>query len=82
VPVEGARSPFLVVPVVWYGNPHPTPRRQLMTVMQGATEVTVSDGETRKFRPGDTLLMEDTYGEGHVSRNAGSEPAVQIVAQL
>ncbi len=80
-PVEAKRTVFLVVPVGWYGEPHPSPRRQLMSVVSGTLEVTVSDGEKRVFKSGDIMLLEDTSGEGHATKNAGNEPAVVSVTQ-
>ncbi len=80
-PVEARRSLFLIVPVGWYGEPHAAPRRQLMMVMGGAIEVTVSDGERRVFKAGDIALLEDTSGEGHASKNVGSESALLSVVQ-
>ncbi|MGD9713868.1 MAG: hypothetical protein AB7V46_17675 [Thermomicrobiales bacterium] len=53
----------------WQGDiPHPTPRRQLMCILSGSFATTASDGETRIFRPGDLLLLEDVDGKGHVTR--------------
>ena len=63
---------LLAGPADWGGDvPHPTPRRQLFCLLQGETEVTASDGETRRFRPGDVLLLEDTHGKGHATRGVG-----------
>lgn len=50
------------------GEPHPTPRRQLFAVLSGKMVVTASDGESRQFPEGSLLLLEDTTGEGHVTR--------------
>ena len=36
-----------------------------MIFLSGETEIEVSDGEKRKFVPGDVLLLEDTKGHGH-----------------
>ena len=53
----------------WHGDvPHPTPRRQVFCVLEGRVEITVGDGASREFAPGDLLLLEDTWGEGHVTR--------------
>jgi hypothetical protein len=52
----------------WRGDvPHPTPRRQVFCVLEGRVRVTVGDGASREFAPGDLLLLEDTWGEGHVT---------------
>jgi uncharacterized cupin superfamily protein len=36
-------------------------------VLEGRFRVTVGDGASREFVPGDLLLLEDTWGEGHVT---------------
>jgi hypothetical protein len=38
-------------------------------VRDGAIEIEVTDGTRRTFRGGDILLMEDTTGSGHRTRN-------------
>ena len=53
----------------WRGDiPHPSPSRQILCIMQGAVEITVSDGSSRSFPTGSVLLAEDTHGKGHSSR--------------
>jgi hypothetical protein len=47
---------------------HPAPRRQYIVLLDGEIEITVGDGETRRFRGGDVLLVEDTEGRGHRTR--------------
>lgn len=48
---------------------HNAPARQYIALMDGEIEIETSDGETRQFGPGDVLLVEDTTGKGHRSRN-------------
>ena len=48
--------------------PHPAPRRQFGTVLNGVAETETSDGEVRRLRPGSVVLLEDTHGRGHVTR--------------
>ena len=50
---------------------HPTGQRQVVLVLAGALEVEASDGETREFKPGSVLLVEDTTGKGHRSHSSG-----------
>jgi quercetin dioxygenase-like cupin family protein len=71
----------LVFPTGWYGNPHPTPIRQLALVVSGTVEQTVSDGEKQLAKPGYVTLLEDTSGEGHAAKNVGTEPAVVSMSQ-
>ncbi len=39
----------------------------------------VSDGEVRRFEPGNVLLLEDTAGKGHVSRVIGGDATMAVV---
>jgi quercetin dioxygenase-like cupin family protein len=48
---------------------HTAPRRQYIILLDGAIEIETSLGEKRTFRAGDVLLMEDTEGKGHRTRN-------------
>src|SRR5688572_6475918 len=48
---------------------HPAPQRQFIVLLDGAIEIEVSDGERRVFRGGEILLLEDTAGRGHRTRN-------------
>jgi len=47
---------------------HHAPRRQYIILLDGNIEIEVSDGEIRRFRGGDVLLVEDTTGKGHRTR--------------
>ncbi|HEX4211391.1 MAG TPA: hypothetical protein VHY56_13425 [Candidatus Binataceae bacterium] len=51
---------------------HNAPRRQFVVNLSGEVDITVSDGETRRFGPGSILLAEDVSGKGHVSKGIGS----------
>ena len=48
---------------------HVAPRRQFIVLLDGAIEIETSDGARRTFRGGDVLLLEDTTGRGHRTRN-------------
>lgn len=50
---------------------HHAPKRQYVLVLKGVLEITTSTGVVRQFHPGSILLVEDTYGNGHRTRNAG-----------
>ncbi|SRR5581483_2941048 len=65
-----------------FGPLHPAPRRILFFYLTGVTEVTASDGEVRRFVPGNILLVEDTSGKGHTTRSAGNEYAAAMMVQL
>ena len=46
-------------------------RRQYLFVLKGQMEVSVKDGTTLVFNPGDVLLAEDMTGQGHLTRSVG-----------
>lgn len=50
---------------------HRAPRRMWLIVVQGAAQVTASDGEVRRFGVGSVLLMDDLKGKGHITRAVG-----------
>ncbi|MGA7862200.1 MAG: cupin domain-containing protein [Thermoplasmata archaeon] len=81
-PTKTQRHVFLVVPVGWYGEPHPSPTRQIFSVLRGTIEVRVSDGERRRYTVGDFAILEDTSGKGHATRNVGSNPALLSITQI
>lgn len=47
---------------------HRAPERQYIVLLDGEIEIEVGDGERRRFRGGDILLVEDTTGRGHRTR--------------
>ncbi len=47
---------------------HPAPRRQWVILLDGEIEIETGDGERRRFRGGDLLLLLDTQGRGHRTR--------------
>ena len=73
---------LLVLPVGWDGNWHPTPVRQLIVCLSGQFEVTVGDGQSRRFGPGESVLLEDTEGQGHVTKVIGSSEVKCLSVQL
>jgi hypothetical protein len=78
-PLEAKRSIFLLLPEGWYGDLHPAPNRQLVILLSGGLEVTASDSEVRRFKPGDRVLVEDTFGKGHATRSIDGDAIVAVV---
>ena len=74
-PFPASRAVLFSVPAGWFGDWHPTPRRQLYFSLSGRLEVEVSDGEVRVFTPGDVALLEDENGPGHTTRAVGDVAA-------
>lgn len=54
--------------------PHPAPAHQWVIMLRGTIEVTTTDGESRRFAPGDLLLAADTEGSGHRTAAFGAPP--------
>src|SRR5215831_2515354 len=57
---------------------HKVPRRQFLFIIKGKSEVTAADGEKREFVPGDIVLMDDTTGQGHITKAIGNEDHVAL----
>jgi hypothetical protein len=65
----------------WRGDvAHPTPRRQVFCVLAGRFTITASGGTTREFAPGDLLLLEDTWGDGHSTQFLSERVVVAATA--
>ncbi len=47
---------------------HRAPARQFIVLLDGEIEICTSTGEKRTFGGGDVLLVEDTTGKGHQTR--------------
>jgi hypothetical protein len=52
---------------------HTAPERQLAVALNGSVEYETSDGEVRRFGPGEIVLVEDTTGSGQITRFADGE---------
>lgn len=50
-------------------NFHTAPARQYIILLDGAIEIETSLGDKRTFSSGDVLLVEDTTGKGHRTKN-------------
>ena len=61
---------------------HNAPARQYIILMDGVIEIETSLGEKRYFKGGDILLVEDTEGKGHKTRNITKEIRSSIFITL
>jgi hypothetical protein len=61
---------------------HNAPERQLVVMLEGSVEITVSDGTVRRFDTGDILLAEDVSGQGHRSRAIDGQPRKSLFVTL
>ena len=63
----------------WDGAWHPSPRRQFIVTLSGEWAVTVTDGECRRFGPGEFVLLEDLTGRGHRADVTSVDDAVLLL---
>ena len=73
---------FMQAPAGWTSDWHPSSARNLFVVLSGEWEVTASDGDARRFKTADVLLVEDTSGKGHASRVVGDSDSLALMIQL
>jgi hypothetical protein len=84
IAMMGATTQYgiLKAPPGWVGDWHPTPKKQAFFYLSGEIEAEVSDGEIRKFGPGDVTIVEDMTGKGHRSKVIGKNEAILAFVQL
>ena len=61
---------------------HHAPQKQYIVLLDDGVEITTSLGETRQFQTGEILLMEDTTGKGHKTRNLERRERTSIFIHL
>ena len=61
---------------------HNAPRRQFVITLAGEGEITIGDGTSRRFGPGDIMLAEDVTGQGHITRGVNNQPRKSIIVTL
>ncbi len=61
---------------------HNAPQKQYIILLDGGIEIETSLGETRKFDAGEILLVEDTTGKGHRTRNLRPEKRRSVFITL
>jgi hypothetical protein len=64
---------FRQVPPTYDLDWHPAPRRQYIINLDAGVRITASDGESRVIGAGEVLLVEDTKGQGHLSKAVGQQ---------
>ena len=60
---------FREVAPTYYWDFHTAPQKQYIILLDGEIEIETSLGEKRTFKAGEVLLVEDTTGKGHKTRN-------------
>lgn len=61
---------------------HNAPDRQYIILLDGGVEIETSLGEKRTFKTGSILLVEDTTGKGHKTKNIEEKPRKSIFIKL
>ena len=61
---------------------HNAPQAWFLIVLQGASKVTTSDGQVRRFGPGSVVLLDDTTGKGHQTRAIGKIDHIAAVIPI
>jgi hypothetical protein len=57
---------------------HVAPRRQFMLCVRGLVEITAGDGQRRRMKPGQFMLLEDVSGQGHRTHALGKADHVAL----
>ncbi len=79
---EASSVTFLSAPPGYFADWHTAVRLQYLFHLSGSAEIVVSDGESRIFRAGDILLVEDITGKGHTARVVGDEKVVIVAVPV
>ena len=75
----GAKSAtFLLLHPSQVEDWHRAPSRLFLIVVQGASQVTAGDGTVKEFHLGDIVLMDDTTGKGHITKNLGTTDHIAL----
>jgi hypothetical protein len=61
---------------------HPAPRRQYVVTVSGESEVIIGDGTHIRLYPGKLMLVEDTTGQGHISKAVGDKDRISLFIPL
>jgi hypothetical protein len=57
---------------------HHAPQRQYIVLLDGGVEIETSLGEIKQFQTGEILLVEDTSGKGHKTKNLEKKKELQF----
>ena len=61
---------------------HHAPQKQFIVLLDGGVEIETSLGELRRFQTGEILLVEDTVGKGHKTRNLEKKERTSLFIHL
>ena|ERR1041384_2583874 len=69
------------LPAGWVGEPHTSPKRQVLFCLTGSLRITCSTGETAVIDAGMGLVMSDVSGKGHKTEVTSADPVHAIIIQ-
>jgi len=72
---------LIKLPVGWVGEPHASPKPQVLFCLTGSLKITCSTGETIVIEAGMGLVMSDISGKGHKSEVTSAEPVEGVIIQ-
>ena len=81
-PTGAASVQFRRSPLGHFLDWHHAPCRQYVFILEGQSKVTVGDGTSHTFVPGEVLLAEDLTGRGHTTESIGDVPRVSVFIPL
>lgn len=61
---------------------HHVPQKQFIVLLNGGVEIETSLGELRRFQTGEILLVEDTVGKGHKTKNLEKKERTSLFIHL
>jgi hypothetical protein len=61
---------------------HHAPQKQYIVLLDGGVEIETSLGEIRQFRTGEILMVEDTTGKGHKTKNLEKRERTSLFIHL
>lgn len=61
---------------------HVAPQKQYIVLLDGGIEIETSLGEIRQFKIGEILLVEDTTGKGHKTKNLERKERTSLFIHL
>jgi hypothetical protein len=72
---------LITLPVGWVGEPHTSPKRQVLFCLSGTLKITCSTGEVAMIDKGMGVVMSDVSGKGHKSEVTSAEPVNGVIIQ-
>lgn len=74
---------FVVIrlPPGWIGEPHPSPKQQVLFCLSGSLKIICSTGETAVIDAGMGLIMSDVNGKGHKTEVTSAAPVNAVIIQ-